>query len=61
MSPLAFPPLRSVEVDGVTKWTATCRTCGRDVVEWPQPVKAAVNEMRRAHGAEALCKKEPKP
>ena len=61
MSTLSFPPLRAVEIGGVTKWTATCRTCGHDVVQCPQPVKAAVNEMRRAHGAEALCKREPKP
>lgn len=55
--PLSYPPLRSVVVDGVTRWTATCRTCGQDVVKTPQIVKAAVEEMRRAHGREAHCKR----
>lgn len=30
--PLSYPPLKAVEVDGVKKWTAVCRTCGQDVV-----------------------------
>lgn len=55
--PLSFPPLRAVEVDGVKRWTATCRTCGQDVVRTPQIVKAAVEEMRRAHGPEAHCER----
>jgi hypothetical protein len=46
-----------VVVDGVTRWTATCRTCGRDVVDTPQLVKAAVNDARRWHGHEAECKR----
>lgn len=53
--PLSFPPLRAVDVDGVTKWQATCRTCGQDVCSRPQVVKAAVDEMRRAHGPEKTC------
>lgn len=53
--PLSFPPIRPVVVNGATKWQATCRTCGQDVCERPQVVKAAVDEMRRAHGREAHC------
>ncbi|OIU88626.1 hypothetical protein [Microbacterium sp. AR7-10] len=57
--PLSYPPLRPVEVDGVKRWTATCRTCGQDVVTVPQIVKAAVDEARRAHGHEAHCTRVP--
>lgn len=53
--PLSFPPLHQVVVDGVTRWNATCRTCGQDVCERPQLVKAAVDEARRAHGHEKSC------
>lgn len=55
--PLSFPPIRRVEVDGQTRYQATCRTCGHDVVEKPALVKAAVEEMRRAHGFEANCRR----
>jgi hypothetical protein len=44
-------------VDGVKRWTATCRTCGQDVVAHPQLAKVAVEEMRRGHGFEADCKR----
>lgn len=53
--PLSYPPLKAVEVDGVKKWTAVCRTCGQDVVRVPQLVKAAAEEARGAHGHEAEC------
>lgn len=55
--PLSYPPIRPVEVDGVKRWTATCRTCGQDVVRVPQLAKVAVEEMRRGHGFEADCKR----
>ncbi len=55
--PLSFPPMRPVEVDGKTKWQATCRTCGQDVCRVPQLVKAAVDEARRAHGPEKSCRR----
>ena len=58
--PLSYPPLGAVEVDGVTRWQATCRSCGHDVCEHPQLVKAAVNEARRWHGHEAACKRPRK-
>lgn len=53
--PLSYPPMKAVTVDGVTKWTATCRTCQQPVVPVPQVVKAAVEEARRVHGFEADC------
>lgn len=53
--PLSYPPLCSVPVDGETRWKATCRTCGHDVCEKPQLTRAAVQDSRRAHGAEATC------
>jgi hypothetical protein len=53
--PLSFPPFEQVDVDGVKKWNARCRTCGQWVCEQPQLVKAAVEETRRAHGPEKLC------
>lgn len=53
--PLSYPPIRPVLVDGKTLWQATCRTCGQDVCSRPQVVKAAVQEMRKAHGHEAEC------
>ena len=53
--PLSYPPIRKVEVNGATKYQATCRTCGQDVCARPQVVKAAVDEMRRSHGFEADC------
>lgn len=53
--PRSYPPIRPVTVHGVTKWQATCRTCGQDVCERPQVVKAAVEEARHAHGVEADC------
>lgn len=51
--PLSFPKLEPVVVNGATKWTATCRTCGWTLQ--PQVVKAAAEETRRAHGPEKLC------
>ena len=53
--PLSYPPIRAVVVDGQTRWQATCRTCGQDVCKRPQIVKAAAQEMRKAHGPEAEC------
>ncbi len=53
--PRSFPPIRNITTDGTTKYQATCRTCGRDVCSTPQAAKAAVEEMRRAHGFEADC------
>lgn len=53
--PLSFPSLYSVEVDGEKRWQATCRTCGHDMCETPQLTRAAVEDMRRAHGVEAAC------
>jgi hypothetical protein len=53
--PLSYPPIRAIEIDGQTRWQATCRTCGEDVCTRPQVVKAAVQELRKAHGAEADC------
>lgn len=58
--PLSYPPIRKVEVNDTTKYQATCRTCGQDVCERPQVVKAAVEEMRRAHGFEADCRRSEK-
>lgn len=58
--PLSYPPIRSVVVNGATKWQATCRTCGEDVCAQPQVVKAAVQEARRWHGPEADCKRGDK-
>lgn len=55
--PLSYPPMKAIAVDGQKRWTATCRTCGQDVVSKPQVVKAAVDEMRRAHGFEADCRR----
>lgn len=55
MTPLSFPPIRSVLVRGAPKYQATCRTCGQDVCAEPQVVKAAVEEARRAHGPEKQC------
>lgn len=57
--PLSFPPMREVIVDGKARWQATCRTCGQDVCSRPQAVKAAVEELRRAHGYEAECRRAP--
>lgn len=53
----SYPPIRKVDVNGAIRWQATCRTCGQDVCQRPQVVKAAVEEMRRAHGAEAHCRR----
>lgn len=53
--PLSYPPIRPVVVDGVKRWTAACRTCGQDVVAYPQLAKVAVEELRRGHGFEADC------
>lgn len=53
--PLSYPPIRPVTVDGVKRWTATCRTCGQDVVRAPQLAKTAVEDARRSHGFEADC------
>lgn len=53
--PLSYPPIRKVDDHGVTKYQATCRTCGQDVCARPQTVRAAVQETRRAHGFEAEC------
>lgn len=58
--PLSYPPLKAVLVDGEKRWTAQCRTCGQDVVERPQLVKAAVEDQRRAHGFEAHCTRAEK-
>lgn len=55
--PLSYPPIRPVEVDGEKRWQATCRTCGQDVCSRPQVVKVAVDELRRAHGFEADCRR----
>ena len=55
--PLSYPPVCRVEVDGETRWQATCRTCGQDMCARPQLVKAAVDEMRKGHGREADCKR----
>lgn len=59
--PLSYPPMKPVVVDGVTKWTATCRTCRQPVVSTPQIVKAAVEEARRQHGFEADCTRAGEP
>lgn len=59
--PPSYPPIRPVVVDDVKRWTATCRTCGQDVVHTPQLAKTAVEDMRRAHGSEADCKRGAKP
>ena|GEM_PF-4869902 len=54
MSPLSFPQLTQL-IDG--RWVADCRTCGWQSM--PSRVKASVDYARRAHGAEALCKRRP--
>lgn len=59
--PLSYPPIRQVTVDGVVRYQATCRTCGRDICSAPQAAKAAVEEMRRVHGFEADCRVAPAP
>ncbi|GAA1915053.1 hypothetical protein GCM10009775_04360 [Microbacterium aoyamense] len=55
--PLSFPQMRLVVVNGRAKHNAWCRTCEQWVCEEPQSVKAAVEEARRAHGPEKLCRR----